>query len=244
MVMVAILFCFMIFAWRHIFSFSFLTSLQVISSSLLSLATLLDIVVSMLSERPVSEAESKRVTKARGIAISYAEKLFSTQKYFLEFFKSQSPAIRSAVYSVIRSFIKNVPNVINETNIKNLAPVILGAFQEKEPLCHSSMWEMILLFSKTFPNSWTNLNVQKTVLNRFWQFLKSGCFGSQQASYPALILFLDVVPPKAVVGQKFLLEFFQNLWTGKSFCHSSIDRQALFHAIRECLLWVFRNASR
>nr|GMD73243.1 E3 ubiquitin-protein ligase listerin [Ipomoea batatas] len=217
---------------------------QVISSSLLALATILDIVVSMLSERPVSESESKRVMKARGIAISYAEKLFSAQKYFLEFFKSQSPAIRSAVYSVIRSYIKNVPSVINETNIKNLAPVILGAFQEKEPLCHSSMWEMILLFSKTFPNSWTNLNVQKNVLNRFWQFLKSGCFGSQQASYPALILFLDVIPPKVVVGQKFLLEFFQNLWAGKGFCHSSIDRQALFHAIRECLLWVFRNASR
>ncbi|CAH9129291.1 unnamed protein product [Cuscuta epithymum] len=217
---------------------------QVTISSLFALATLLDIVIGTQYERPASEAELKRVTKARDIAISYAEKFFSTQKCFLDFLKSQIPAIRSAVYSVIRSFIQNVPSVIDEANIKNLAPVILGAFQEKEPSCHSLMWEMVLTFSKTFPESWTNLNVQKTVLNRFWQFLKSGCFGSQQASYPALILFLDAIPPKAVAGQKFLLEFFQNLWAGKRFCYSTVDRQAFFCSIRECLLWVFRNSSR
>ncbi|VFQ71782.1 unnamed protein product [Cuscuta campestris] len=217
---------------------------QVIISSLFALATLLDVLVDMQYERPASEAALRRVSKARDMSISLAVKLFSTQKSFLEFLKSRSPAIRSAVYSVIRSFITNVPSVIEEANVKNLAPVILGAFKENEPSCHSLMWEMILMFSKRFPESWMNLNVQKTVLNHFWQFLKSGCFGSQQASYPALILFLDVVPPKAVVGQKFLLEFFQNLWAGRCFCNSTVDRQALFRAIRECFLWVFRNSSR
>ncbi|CAK9166923.1 unnamed protein product [Ilex paraguariensis] len=171
---------------------------QVISSSLLALATLLDILVSLQSERP-------------------------------------------AAYSVLRSIIKNIPHAFKEGNMKTLAPAILGAFQEKDPTCHSSMWDTFLLFSKTFPDSWTILNVQKTLLHRFWHFLKNGCFGSQQVSYPALVLFLDAVPPKAIVREKFFLEFFQNLWAGRNSSYSlNADRLAFFLALNECFLWVLK----
>nr|POE66372.1 e3 ubiquitin-protein ligase listerin [Quercus suber] len=223
-------------------------SLQVISSSLLALATLLDVLVSMQLERPDFDslpAESKHASKARATAISFAEKLFTAHKYFVDLLKSQSPAIRSATFSVLRSFIKNVPQVINEGNLKTLASTILGAFQEKDPSCHSSMWDAVLLFSKRFPNSWASLNVQKNILNRFWHFLRNGCFGSQQISYPALVLFLDTLPPKAIAGENFFLDFFQNLWAGRNPSHSSnADRLAFFQAFKECLIWGLCNASR
>ena len=219
-----------------------------ISSSLLALATLLDVLVSMQLERPDFDslpAESKHASKARATAISFAEKLFTAHKYFVDLLKSQSPAIRSATFSVLRSFIKNVPQVIDEGNLKTLASVILGAFQEKDPSCHSSMWDAVLLFSKRFPNSWTSLNIQKNILNRFWHFLRNGCFGSQQISYPALVLFLDTLPPKAIVGENFFLDFFQNLWAGRNPSHSSnADRLAFFQAFKECLIWGLHNASR
>lgn len=221
---------------------------QVISSSLLALATLLDVLVGVQLERSSFEnvaAQPKNASKARVAAISFAEKLFAAHKFFSDFLKSEIAAIRSATYSVLRSFIKNVPHVFNEGNMKTIAGIILGAFQEKDPACHSSMWEMILLFSKKFPDSWTSLNVQKTILNRFWNFLRNGCFGSQQISYPALVLFLDCVPPKAVVGEKFFLDFFQNYWVGRSLSNSSTaDRTAFFGAFKECFVWGLHNASR
>lgn len=219
-----------------------------ISSSLLALSTLLDVFVCLQSERPGFEnikAEPKNASKARATAIAYAEKLFSSNKYFIDYLKSQNPGIRSATYSALRSFIKNIPDAVNEENIKTLGVAILGAFQEKDPACHSSMWDTVLLFSKKFPESWTSFNVHKVVLNRFWHFLKNGCFGSQQTSYPALVLFLDAVPAKALVGEKFFFEFFMNLWEGRSLSHSLIaDRLAFFMALKECFLWALRNISR
>ena len=219
-----------------------------ISSSLLALATLLDVLMSLQFEKPGFEnvtAEPKHASKARLTAVSFAEKLFSAHKHFLGFLKSKSPMIRSATYSVLTSFIKNVPHTVDEGNMKTLAAAILGAFQEKDSACHSSMWDTIILFSSKFPNSWTLLNVQKTQLNRFWHFLRNGCFGSQQVSYPALVLFLDAMPPEAIAGEKVFLEFFQNLWAGRNPFHSlNEDRQAFFVAFRECFLWGLCNASR
>ncbi|MBA0730942.1 hypothetical protein Golax_022593 [Gossypium laxum] len=221
---------------------------QVISSSLLALATLLDVLVSVQIERPGFEnlsAEQKRASKAKATAISFAEKLFSAHKYFLEFLKSQSPAVRSATYTVLKSFINHIPQAFDGGNMKTLATAILGAFQERDPACHSSMWDAILLFSKRFPDSWTTLNVQKSVFNRFWSFIRNGCFGSQQVSYPALVLFLDSIPSKAFSGDKFFLDFFHNLWAGRNPVHSpNVDRLAFFRAFKECFFWGLCNASR
>lgn len=226
---------------------SYYLGLQVISSSLLALATLLDVLVGMQPESPgldSTTAPPKHASKARAVAISFAEKLFAAHKFFSDFLKYQSTAVRSATYSVLRSFIKNIPNAFDEGNKKTIAGMVLGAFQEKEPACHSSMWDVILLFSKKFPESWTSLNVQKVILNRFWHFLRNGCFGSQQVSYPALVLFLDCVPPKAIVGEKFFLDFFQNFWAGSPSHFSNADRLAFFVAFKECFIWGLQNASR
>ncbi|CAI9298846.1 unnamed protein product [Lactuca saligna] len=218
---------------------------QVISSSLLSLATLLDILTNEKHASENSNSELKHALKARSTAISHAEKLISVHKCFMEFLKSSSPAIRSAAYSLIRSYIKNIPHALNEANIKTLSPSILGAFQEKDPTCHSSMWEAILLFSRRFPESWNTLSVQKIVLNRFWSFLRNGCFGSRQVSYPALVLFLDCVPDKAITKDRFFLEFFQSFWGGKGHSESSnADQLAFFKSYCECFLWALQNAER
>ncbi|XP_038680260.1 E3 ubiquitin-protein ligase listerin isoform X2 [Tripterygium wilfordii] len=220
---------------------------QAISSSLLALATLLDVLICVRLERPSFEdgtVEPRNASKARATAISLAEKLFYAHKCFLDFLKSKSPTIRSATYSVLSSFIKNIHEAI-EGNLKTLAPAILGAFEEKDPICHSSMWDVILLFSRRFPDSWMLLNVQKTLVNQLWHFLRNGCFGSQKVSYPALVLFLDVVPSKAVGGEKFFLDFLHNLWAGRNLLYSSsAEHGPFFQAFRECFLWVLQNASR
>eukprot|EP00268_Persea_americana_P004589 TRINITY_DN11476_c0_g1_i2.p1 TRINITY_DN11476_c0_g1~~TRINITY_DN11476_c0_g1_i2.p1 ORF type:complete len:1845 (-),score=356.21 TRINITY_DN11476_c0_g1_i2:119-5653(-) len=221
---------------------------RVISSSLLAITTLIDILLGLQSERPdfdKATTDAKHASRAKAVAISSAEKMFSSHKYFLEFLKSQSPGVRSATYSVLGCFIKHIPHAYNEGNMKILSAAILGAFQEKDPACHSSMWDVVLLFSKRFPDSWHLSNIQKTVLTRFWHFLKKGCHGSQEVSYPTLVLFLDTIPPKSINGEQFLLSFFQNLWAGRNPFHSlSDDRLTFFNALKECFLWGIYNASR
>ncbi|GAU13221.1 hypothetical protein TSUD_245910 [Trifolium subterraneum] len=180
---------------------------QVISSTLLALAALLDVLIFPQQEQPAFEnttTEPKHASKARLAAVSFGEKLLTDNKHFLDFLKSQRPTIRSATYTVLKSFIKNMPHAITEGNIKSLAGAILGAFNEKDPSCHPSMWDV---------------------------------------SYPALVLFLDNVPPKAVSGDKFFLEFFKNLWVGRK-TSLSADRLAFFQAFKECFLWSLKNASR
>ncbi|KAK1398109.1 E3 ubiquitin-protein ligase listerin [Heracleum sosnowskyi] len=109
---------------------------QVISSALLSLATLIDVLLS---------PEAKHSSKAREKTISCAQKLLVTHKCFIGFLKSENAATRSSTYTVLSSYIKNIP---------------------------------------------------------------------------------------------------QNLWAGRSLSHSLNAWVALFSAIRECCLWLVRNASR
>ncbi|KAL6565131.1 hypothetical protein OROMI_016581 [Orobanche minor] len=221
---------------------------MVISSSLLALSAVLDVFFSWHFERSPSESttgESKVAMKARTIAVSAAENLFSTHRYFQDFLKSQRQAIRSAAYTLVRSCIKNIPHAIGEADVKVLAGTILGSFQENNPACHSSMWDALLLFTKSYPDSWTSVNVQKTILSRLWNFLRNGCYGSQQVSYPALILFLEAAPSKAITGNNFFLELFRSLWEGRYRSYSSnADWHSFFLALEECFIWALKNASR
>lgn len=221
---------------------------QVISSSLLALATLLDVLIGVQSEKPAAEdsnIQSTKGSKAQVMAISSAKTLFVSHHYFLDFLKSESPAVRSATYAVLRSFIKNIGDVFSEEDVKGLATAILGAFQEKDPSCHTALWETFLLFSRRFSGSWSYINFQKTFSNRFWQFLKNGCFGSQQVSYPALVLLLDVLPAEVIGGQKYFVDFFQHLWLGRNASHpTNADRLAFLAALKECFRWVLHNCGR
>ncbi|KAG7538391.1 Zinc finger RING-CH-type [Arabidopsis suecica] len=220
---------------------------QMISSSLVGLATLLDILLREPDKVGSANinSESKLASKARAVASSSAEKLFSSHKCFLNFLKSESPSIRSATYSLLSSFIKNVPEVFGEGDVRCLAPALLGIFRENNPTCHSSMWEAVLLFSRKFPQSWVYLNVHKSVLSHLWQFLRNGCYGSSRVSYPALILFLEVMPTQSVEADKFFVNFFKNLLAGRSMCESSsTDQLSLLRATTECFLWGLHNASR
>ncbi|GAB2242261.1 hypothetical protein Droror1_Dr00019036 [Drosera rotundifolia] len=218
---------------------------QVISSSLLALATLLGALIGVEKSIDNKSPEPKHVLKARATTISFAEKLFSAHKFFLHFLRDKSLTIRSATYALLSSYVKNVPQVYGEGDMKTLASAILGAFQEVHPLCHSTMWEAILLFSKRFPSAWSFVNIQKTVFNHLWHFLRNGCFGSQQVSYPCLVLFLENLPSERLSAEHFFCEFFQSLWLGRNLSHpSKADRLAFFQALRECLVLVLHKTSR
>ncbi|XP_020578179.1 E3 ubiquitin-protein ligase listerin [Phalaenopsis equestris] len=219
---------------------------RVISCSLTAIATLIDVLLKKEIETSSENitTEQKLASRARITVTSAAEKLFSVHNFFLDFFKHKNPAVRSATYSVLTIYIKKIPHAYNEVNMKSLSAAILGAFQEKDISCHSSMWDMILLFSRRFPDVWLSKSTRNTALNELWKFLRNGCYGSKKVSYPALVILLESVPPKAVNGEQFLLLFFQSFWAGRNPSHSAADNSSFFKAFQECFLWVLDNVSR
>ncbi|XP_078436536.1 HEAT/U-box domain-containing protein isoform X2 [Wolffia australiana] len=220
---------------------------HVISSSLLAIATLLDVLIGTKLQTDASDKAKetqKAPLKATENIKSSAERIFSAHHCFLDFFKSKSPRVRSATYSALGSYVKHMPQAFSEENMKTLSVAMLSVFSEKDPLCHSSMWDMLLLFSKKFPDHFYHANFHKTFLPRFWNFLQNGCYGSQGVSYPLLILLLDSMPHNVVEGESFLLKFLQNLWTGRNPYSSSLELAVFFKTFSECFLWGLWNSSR
>jgi E3 ubiquitin-protein ligase listerin len=215
---------------------------------MLAMATLIEILLGVKLQNcniDNTNTDNKNLSKVRSTTLSSAETTFCMHKYFLDFLKSESDVVRSATYSLLSSYIKHVPHVFNEETLRILSPIVLGAFHEKDVSCHSSMWDTILVFSTRFPEAWSYCNIHKTVLSRFWQFLRNGCYGSKQVSYPLLVKFLDSIPPKAGMGQQFVFEFLYNLWAGRNQKQvSAADSLAFCIAVKESFLWLLKNISR
>ncbi|KAL6642217.1 hypothetical protein ACP70R_020398 [Stipagrostis hirtigluma subsp. patula] len=221
---------------------------RVISSSLLAMATLIDILLGVKLQNcdvDSTNTENRNLSKVRSATLSSAETAFYMHKYFLDVLKSKSAVIRSATYSLLTSYIKHVPHVFDEEKLKILSPTLLGAFHEKDVSCHTAMWDTILVFCRKFPEAWSHCNINKVVLNRFWHFLQNGCYGSKQVSYPLLVQFLDSIPPKAVMGQQFVFDFLHNLWAGRNQRQlSAADSAAFCIAFKQSFFWLLRNVSR
>uniref|UniRef100_A0A0E0EXA1 E3 ubiquitin-protein ligase listerin n=1 Tax=Oryza meridionalis TaxID=40149 RepID=A0A0E0EXA1_9ORYZ len=221
---------------------------RVISSSLLAMATLIDILLGVKLQNCVrdnSRSENKSLSKVLSGTLSSAESAFSMNKYFLDFLKSKSAIIRSASYSLLASYIKHVSHVFNEEAMKVLSPALLGAFNEKDASCHSSMWDAFLAFSRRFPEAWSYCNIHKVVFSRFWHFLQNGCYGSKQASYPLLVQFLESIPSKAVTTEQFVFDFLHNLWAGRNQRQlSAADSLAFFTTFKQSFLWLLKVLPR
>ncbi|XP_062198194.1 E3 ubiquitin-protein ligase listerin isoform X2 [Phragmites australis] len=221
---------------------------RVISSSLLAMATLIDILLGVKLQNcdvDSTNSENRSLSKVRSTTLNSAEAAFYMHKYFLDVLKSESAVVRSATYSLLSSYIKHVPHVFGEETMKILSPTLLGAFHEKDASCHSSMWDTILVFSKRFPEAWSYCNINKVVLSRFWHFLRNGCYGSKQVSYPLLVQFLDSIPSKAGMGQQFVFDFLHNLWDGRNHRQlSAADSLAFCIAFKQSFLWLLENVSR
>lgn len=133
----------------------------------------------------------------------------------------------------------------DQENLEDSVKLVFGSLGDKATSCHQPMWEMILLFAKRFPQAWGCTCIRKAVLPKLWDFLRHGCFGSQEFSYPCIFPLIALIPPEFVAPPEgFFLEFFSNLWRGMNSSASVKDRLALLTTFRECFVWVVKNAKR
>ncbi|RLN30203.1 E3 ubiquitin-protein ligase listerin [Panicum miliaceum] len=201
-------------------------SFEVISSSLLAMATLIDILLGVKLQN--CDVDST-----------------STEKRSLSKVRSTTRSSVEAAFCINVSLMCSSQKVLLYETMKKLSPTILGAFHEKDASCHPSMWDTILVFSRKFPEAWSYCNIHKVVLSRFWNFLQNGCYGSKQISYPHLVQFLDSIPSKPIIGQQFVFDFLHNLWAGRNQRQlSAADSLAFCIAFKHNFLWLLENVSR
>uniref|UniRef100_A0A7I4A3R4 E3 ubiquitin-protein ligase listerin n=1 Tax=Physcomitrium patens TaxID=3218 RepID=A0A7I4A3R4_PHYPA len=225
---------------------------RILSCSLLALAALLDVLVgstsSLWKEGAVESISAASAAAGTGEPVKEAAtSLFFKHKFFQSFVKNKSSQVRLASYQTLLTYLQHIPEVFtDEENLDNFVKLVLGALGEKVTSCHQSMWDMILLFSKNIPQAWGCSSIRKAVLPKFWEFLRHGCFGSQQISYPYILPFLALLSPQFLAPpQDFFLEFFGSLWQGVYVPALSIaDRLSLFKTFQECFVWVVKNSKR
>ncbi|EFJ32099.1 hypothetical protein SELMODRAFT_439982 [Selaginella moellendorffii] len=214
---------------------------RVISSTLLSLSALLTILFTSVE----SETGEERAT-TNEMLVTASAKLFRDHKMFQGLAKSGKSRTRSAVYQAIQVYIQHVPHVLPNDNMEVAAKFILGTFQEKDAGCHQAMWDLILVFTQRFPQTWESSSIRKIVQQRFWAFLRHGCYGSQQVSYPCLLPLLSLIPPAALSPPKgYFVDFFTNLWKGCEEASWTFDQgMLLLNSTKECFMWLLSHEKR
>ncbi|CAM6128753.1 unnamed protein product [Calypogeia fissa] len=224
---------------------------RVVSCSLLASAALIDVLVGSISGRTgqgnaANSVDLEEISNRKARIGEDVRKLCGNHRFLQQFLKSKASRVRSATYQALRSYIQHLPEVFREEDMDIVVPSILGAFAEKDPACHQHMWDMVLLFTKAFPQSWGTTAVKKAVFPQLWSFLRHGCYGSAQTSYPYVVLLISLMPPRAVIpSQTFLLNLFSNLWQGQTAPQFGLaDFTALLKAVQECLIWSVLNAKR
>jgi hypothetical protein len=89
---------------------------QILSSSLLALAALLDVLVgsssSVWKEGPAESTSATSAAVGAGEAVKEAAtSLFHKHKSFESFVKSKSSQVRSAAYQTLRTYVQHIPQV-------------------------------------------------------------------------------------------------------------------------------------
>ncbi|KAK3261839.1 hypothetical protein CYMTET_29275 [Cymbomonas tetramitiformis] len=73
---------------------------------------------------------------------------------------AKTSLVRRAGYMLMQVICKQAPELIQE-EVPELAPLVLGAFSDKEPEGHAALWDMVLMFTRAFPASWGSANLHK-----------------------------------------------------------------------------------
>ncbi|EAL70330.1 RING zinc finger-containing protein [Dictyostelium discoideum AX4] len=232
-----------------------------ISNSLLAIEYLINNTTATATDSSSSSSTTTTTTTTNNTGnTEIYEKIFESQ--FFSFFQSKSSNIRKTAYRVLTTVIKKLAGYV-EKNFKDFSSKVLGLFSEKDSSTHLYMWDAIISFLQQYGDkAWSNVDVRKHVLPRLWAFLRSGCYGSFELSYPSILPLLTFIPNSIVIGSPspspspspntnidigFFKELFTNLEKGLEVVDNprqygnpnSVDRPSnlLLSCYLECLIY-------
>ncbi|ORX49998.1 hypothetical protein BCR36DRAFT_583608 [Piromyces finnis] len=152
--------------------------------------------------------------------------------------------IRKAVYNLIKSLCLYNPDVI-QCQLAILSPIFPGKiFSEKDSSIYGDAWETLVLITKESPDSWIMASHKKPLINKFFNYLKTGSCLSIEIVYPCLITLLDNLPSLITEKENFYHEFFENFWKGYSNQRMRINNSKIFmNSYLECIFYVLAKSN-
>ncbi|KAI9028280.1 hypothetical protein CLU79DRAFT_832688 [Phycomyces nitens] len=201
---------------------------RVISSSLYCISYLID---------QLSIEDRKKVSEVY-------DKLFNDPVLW-KYASHQSPIIRNALYSFIKTLLLSWPDVL-ETRLELVCPEFFAAvFNEKDGSTHSSMWDALLLITKKFPQSWIVIAKKKTSLPKLCNFLRSGLNGSVGISYPSMLALLANLPKELKQAPNFYKDIFDSFWKSlSSEFIDSLNSHIFLNSYIECAIYFIVTESK
>ncbi|OUM67456.1 hypothetical protein PIROE2DRAFT_5091 [Piromyces sp. E2] len=158
-------------------------------------------------------------------------------KQLWNFATHEDNAIRKAVYNLIKSLCLH--------NSAVLSPIFPGkVFSEKDSSIYVDTWETLVLITKESPESWIMASQKKPLINKFFNYLKTGACLSIEVVYPCLIALLDNFPPEITEKENFYHDFFENFWKGYSNQRMRINNSKVFmNSYLECIFYVIAKSN-
>jgi hypothetical protein len=150
---------------------------------------------------------------------------------------SKVAAVRRAGYDAVAAVARAAPALLDAAA---LAAPVAGAVGERDAASHAAMWGALLSFFRAAPDAWARVNLQKAFFPRLWALLRHGCHGSAQASFPALLPLLALLPAEAL-GAPLFEAALRAMWEGLASQPAGADRDAAAAALQECLLFALQR---
>eukprot|EP00124_Ichthyophonus_hoferi_P002522 Ihof_evm1s175 gene=Ihof_evmTU1s175 len=175
--------------------------------------------------------------------LPYLTVLFSDKKFWRHA-QSQNSDVRWAMYDVVATTCKMVPDVIL-THIALVAPNVFSFLEEKERGLHASMWAGVLSLVKDFPTAWAHANFRKAVFPKIRAVLKGAGFGSPNVAMASILPLVASIPVDVIEDKSaFALEVLTYIWEGLYACGSHSTREILLQTYIECLQYFTVKAAK
>ncbi len=150
---------------------------------------------------------------------------------------SKVAAVRRAGYDAVTAAARAAPALLDAAA---LAAPVASAVGERDAASHAAMWGALLSFFRAAPDAWARVNLQKAFFPRLWALLRHGCHGSAQASFPALLPLLALLPAEAL-GAPLFEATLRAVWEGLASLPAGADRDAAVAALQECILFALQR---
>ncbi|CAG9460504.1 unnamed protein product [Pedinophyceae sp. YPF-701] len=145
-----------------------------------------------------------------------------------------SANVRAAMYAMLRA-LTQAPALLDRVEAC-VAPVVLGALGEREPLALPAMLDMLVLYLKHRPGVWAHAGAAGgAARGRLVAALRASWWGASGACGPATAVVLSLLP-ESVVGaeREGIAEMCTAMWRGASSDPLRASRQAMLGALEDC----------
>ncbi|CAG8678765.1 13067_t:CDS:10, partial [Cetraspora pellucida] len=107
---------------------------------------------------------------------------------------SSNPLVRKSCYNLIKVLTNKWPKKIEDRLDDFSTMYLMKIFNDKDITVYGDLWDSLLVFTNSFPESWLLASKTKPMLNKFYNFLRSACYGSVSVSYPNILVLVSHFP--------------------------------------------------